>query len=239
MTGTECDVAIVGAGPTGLTIANYLRAAGIRTVLIERNEGTVREPRAVSIDDESLRTMQALGLVDQVLADVALDYGSHYFTASGSCFAKVEPTTREYGYPRRNAFLQPRLEATLREGLHRFPSVTGLFRHEQTGFVQDEDGVTLTLRGPEGEPLQLRSRCVAACVGGRSPIREDLEIAMTGSTYDQKWLIVDLVATKESFRQTRVFCLPQRPGLTLPGPHGARRYEFMLRPDETEAMVTE
>ena len=80
------DVAIVGAGPTGLTLANILGQAGVRTVLIERNPGTVQEPRAVSIDDESLRTIQSIGLIDNVLKDVAQDYGSLYFTAGGrSC----------------------------------------------------------------------------------------------------------------------------------------------------------
>src|SRR5690349_12403993 len=136
----ECDVAIVGAGPTGLTLANYLGDAGVRVFVVERNATTVQQPRAVSIDDEALRTMQALGLIDEVLKDVALDYGSHYFAPDGTCFAKVEPTTREYGFPRRNAFLQPKLEATLREGLKRFPNVTALFRHERTGLSEDRDG---------------------------------------------------------------------------------------------------
>src|SRR5918992_1317310 len=123
----DCDVAMVGAGPTGLTLANLLGLAGLRVVLVERNETTVQEPRAVSIDDEALRTMQAAGLIEAVLKDVALDYGAHYFTPGGVCFAKVEPKTREYGYPRRSAFAQPKLEATLREGLARFGNVSALF----------------------------------------------------------------------------------------------------------------
>ena len=62
-------VAIVGAGPTGLTLANLLGVYGVSCVLIERNAATVHEPRAVSIDDESLRTMQAAGLAAEVAAD--------------------------------------------------------------------------------------------------------------------------------------------------------------------------
>jgi len=49
------SVAIIGAGPTGLVLANLLGKAGIRTLLVEANPATVGEPRAVSIDDESLR----------------------------------------------------------------------------------------------------------------------------------------------------------------------------------------
>ena len=54
-------VIVVGAGPTGLTTANLLAQYGVEVLLIERNTSTVQEPRAVSIDDESLRTMQAVG----------------------------------------------------------------------------------------------------------------------------------------------------------------------------------
>ncbi len=58
----EPQVLIVGGGPTGLTLANLLGCEGIRTLLIERNPGCVPEPRAIALDGESLRTIQAAGL---------------------------------------------------------------------------------------------------------------------------------------------------------------------------------
>lgn len=235
----DCDVAIIGAGPTGLTIANVLGCGGVRTVLVERNDGTVTEPRAVSIDDESLRTMQAIGLIDEVLADVALDYGAHYFTPGGICFAKVEPKTREFGYPRRSAFIQPLLEATLRKGLARFSHVTTLFRHEMTGFSEVEDGVRIDVTGPGAPRVTIRARYMVGADGGRSVVRKAIGATLVGSSYRQRWLIVDLGATKETFRQTRVLCNPERPAICLPGPHGVRRYEFMLRDDEDEVAVAE
>src|SRR5579863_4741289 len=106
---------VVGAGPNGLTTANLLARYGVDVLLVERNETTVQEPRAVSIDDESLRTMQAIGVVDAVLSRVVLGYGSDYFSARGSCFLRVRPTATEYGYPRRNAFRQPVFEQQLRD----------------------------------------------------------------------------------------------------------------------------
>ncbi|RAI40105.1 bifunctional 3-(3-hydroxy-phenyl)propionate/3-hydroxycinnamic acid hydroxylase, partial [Rhodoplanes roseus] len=239
MTPLVCDVAIVGAGPTGLTLANLLGRAGVSVVLVERNEGTVREPRAVSIDDESLRTLQAAGLIDAVLADVALDYGSRYFGPDGRRFLAVEPSGRDYGFPKRNAFEQPRLEATLRAGLSRFAGVTTLFGHACESAAEDATGVTLMLRDPAGAAVELRAKYLAACDGGRSMFRKLVGATMTGSTYRQRWLIVDLAATKERLRQTRVVCDPARPLITLPGPGGIRRYEFMLRDDEDDAAATE
>src|ERR687893_343490 len=168
MQDVDYDVAIIGAGPTGLTLANLLGAAGVRVALVERNETTVQEPRAVSIDDEALRTMQAAGLVDAVLKDVALDYGAHYFTPAGVCFAKVEPKTREFGYPRRSAFTQPKLEATLREGLARFGNVSALFGHSCEDVSEGDGAVEAAGRSPEGGERTIRARYLVGCDGARS-----------------------------------------------------------------------
>ena len=80
----------------------------------------MHEPRAVSIDDESLRTMQAAGLAAEVIGETVAGYGSHYYSARGRLFAKVQPTEQPFGFPRRNAFRQPIFERQLREGLGRF-----------------------------------------------------------------------------------------------------------------------
>jgi 3-(3-hydroxy-phenyl)propionate hydroxylase len=234
----DCDVAIIGAGPTGLTLANLLGAAGVRVLLVERNETTVQEPRAVSIDDEALRTMQAAGLIDAVLKDVALDYGAHYFTPTGVCFAKVEPKTREFGYPRRSAFAQPKLEAALRDGLARFSNVAALFGHACESVAERDGAVEAVIRSPEGREQAIRARYLVGCDGARSMVRRAIGANLAGSTYEERWLIVDLASTKERFRQTRVLCNPARPVITLPGPHGIRRYEFMLREGEAEEEVT-
>ena len=108
-------VVVVGAGPNGLTTANLLARYGVEVLLVERNATTVQEPRAVSIDDESLRTMQAIGVIVDVVSRAVLGYGSDYFSAGGSCFLQVRPTAKEYGYPKRNAFRQPVFEQQLRD----------------------------------------------------------------------------------------------------------------------------
>src|ERR1700730_9862257 len=108
-------VVVVGAGPNGLTTANLLTRYGADVLLIERNQTTVQEPRAVSIDDESLRTMQAIGVVDAVVSRIVPGYGSDYFSARGSCLLRFRRTAKEYGYPRRNAFRQPIFEQQLRD----------------------------------------------------------------------------------------------------------------------------
>ena len=63
-------VLVIGAGPVGLAAANLLAARGVPVVLVERNPTTSDEAKAISLDDESLRTLQA--------ADKGLHLGALY-----------------------------------------------------------------------------------------------------------------------------------------------------------------
>jgi len=230
------DVLIVGAGPVGLLLANLLGTHGVDTTVIERHQTTVAEPRAVTLDDESLRTLQAAGLAEAVIRDLVLGYGVQYFSWRGKPFASIQPTRQEFGYPKRSAFRQPLLERTLREGLRRFPSVRILFGHELESLRQGEEGVHCGVRA-HGEARRIEARWAVGCDGGRSTVRELCGIALQGDTYAERWLIVDLAGRTSSLRHTQTYCDPVRPAIRLPGPQGTLRYEFMLHAGEDDAFA--
>ncbi|MBC7201959.1 MAG: bifunctional 3-(3-hydroxy-phenyl)propionate/3-hydroxycinnamic acid hydroxylase [Pusillimonas sp.] len=232
-------VTIVGAGPVGLMLANLLAAYHVPVVVIERHHTTVQEPRAVSIDDESLRSLQIPGLDDALKATCAMDYGSVYLGPDRQPFASVSPTGAEYGHPRRSAFAQPLLEAMLVKNLAKYPHAHIRFGEEVVSLEQGNDWVKLTIERDDGSKYVHTSQYAAACDGGRSPLRRMLDIGMHGNTYEKKWLIIDLKGTHDNFRQTRVYCDPRRPGINLPGPNRTRRFEFMLLEDETDEQVTD
>jgi 3-(3-hydroxy-phenyl)propionate hydroxylase len=227
-------VIIVGAGPTGLTLAGLVARYGPDVLVIERNTQTVQEPRAVSIDDESLRTRQSVGVIDELVPNLVLGYGSEYFSPGGRRFLKVKPKTLEYGYPRRSAFRQPILEALLRNNLERNHNATAWFAAELIEFSQSEASATLRVR--KGEAIiELSCDYLIGCDGGRSSVRQGLGIELHGSTFRERWLIIDLDQTTDPTRDTKVYCNPSRPCLSLPGPNGTRRFELMLHDGEEEA----
>ena len=226
-------VIVVGAGPTGLTLAGLLARYGIDVLIIERNPQTVQEPRAVSIDDESLRTMQSVGVINELVPKIVLGYGSEYFSPAGRRFLKVKPTTLEYGYPRRNAFRQPVLELILRDKLSRYVNATIWFETELVEFAQSEEAVTARVRW-NGEIVELTCDYLVGCDGARSFVRQSLGIEMHGSTFRERWLIIDLEQMTDLTRDTKVYCNPMRPCLSLPGPNGTRRFEFMLHDGEQD-----
>ncbi len=82
-------------------------------------------------------------------------------TPKGRCFADIQPMTDEFGWSRRNAFIQPQVDAVMYHGLQRFPQVRCLFSPRRVeAFSQTGDCVTLNLKGPDGE-RETRARGLA------------------------------------------------------------------------------
>ena len=152
------DVAVIGAGPCGITMANLLAVYGVRAVVIDAQPGIYEYPRAVGIDDESLRTYQAIGVVGRLLEDIVQNTPIRYYTSWGRLMAHVEPSVRPFGWPRRNNFLQPLFEAALREQAASSDSVELLLGARLTGYQQDADGVTAEVANSAGAAVRLRAK---------------------------------------------------------------------------------
>lgn len=233
------QVAIVGAGPVGLAIANYLGQMGVSVLLIEKLESLIDYPRAIGIDDESLRAMQAVGLVDKVLPHTTPWHAMRFMTPKGRCFADIQPMTDEFGWSRRNAFIQPQVDGVLYEGLSRFPHVRCLFSREVEAFSQNGDNVTLNLKGSAGEHETVRADWLVACDGGASLIRRTLNIPFEGKTAPNQWIVIDIANDPLATPHVYLCCDPVRPYVSAALPHGVRRFEFMVMPGETEAQLSE
>lgn len=233
------QVAIVGAGPVGLTIANYLGQMGVSVLLIEKLESLIDYPRAIGIDDESLRAMQAVGLVDKVLPHTTPWHAMRFMTPKGRCFADIQPMTDEFGWSRRNAFIQPQVDGVLYEGLSRFPHVRCLFSREVEAFSQNSDNVTLNLKGSAGEHETVGADWLVACDGGASLIRRTLNIPFEGKTAPNQWIVIDIANDPLATPHVYLCCDPVRPYVSAALPHGVRRFEFMVMPGETEAQLSE
>ena len=176
-TNYSTDVAILGAGPVGLTIANYLSKQGVSVTMVEQLDSLIDYPRAIGIDDESLRTIQSLGLVDQVLPHTTPNHAMRFLTPKGRCFADIQPLTREFGFSRRNAFIQPQVDQVLLQGLKQYENTQVLFSRQLTQFSQDAEGVTLNLQNEQGNTETVRTQYLIACDGGNSYVRRNLGIA--------------------------------------------------------------
>ena len=229
----DTQVLVVGAGPVGASIANLLGCYGTPTLIVDRSPHVLDYPRAVGLDDEALRTFQAAGLADDMLRDMIQNVPMRMYTAARQCFAEILPSTREFGWFRRNLFSQPLGEVVLRRGLERFPHVELRLGTELIGLAQDETGVTATLRDAQGAQSQVRARYLVACDGGRSTVREGiLKLPFEGRTHAAKWVVIECDQDPLDAPYTALHCEPARPYVCLRLPYGLRRWEFMLFPGE-------
>ncbi len=239
VTTISTQVAIVGAGPCGITIANYLGLYGIQTLLLERSETILDYPRAVGADDEALRSWQGIGLADELLHDMIQNAPARYYNSKGRCFAQVSPKEQPHGWPRRNLFIQPLTEVTLRKGISRFPSVTFMQGVEVTGLSQDQEQVCLKAQDSAGNELQIDCQYVVGADGGKSTIRGLIGVSLIGKTHTNKWLVVDVLNDTLDAPFTAIHCHPERPSISIHLPYGYRRLEFQLQPTDDEEKILE
>ena len=239
------DVAIIGLGPVGGTLANILGAYGIRTVVLERRPAAYHLPRAVAFDDEIMRIFQSLGLSDQMTGITAVGEGVDFVDAGGNVLVTwprpkvLSPNGWYVNY----RFHQPALEQVLRDGMARYPHVSVRLGNEVTNIDQDSDGVTLTVARNGGSEIgAVRAAFVVGCDGANSFTREAMGAGIDDLGFNEPWVVVDLVLKRERADLTPRsihYCDPARSATYVFIGAGRRRWEFRLRPEDDPATITE
>ncbi|WP_191413633.1 bifunctional 3-(3-hydroxy-phenyl)propionate/3-hydroxycinnamic acid hydroxylase [Salinibacterium sp. ZJ450] len=230
------DVAIIGAGPAGLSLANLLGRYGVRATLLEARDTLIDFPRGVGLDDESLRSMQAMKLTDAVLPHTTPQHVMRMVNGRGRVMVEIRPGTDEFGWSRRNGFLQPLVDRALYEGLARYEHIDVRFGHTVETLDDRGDHVMVTANTDSGTTT-LRARFVVGADGGKSLTRHHIGTSFKGQSPSTRWLVVD--CNDDPLGTPNVFlgADPRRPYVSIGLPHAVRRFEFMLFDHEPDELV--
>ena len=192
----DTDVLVVGAGPTGLMLANQLARRGVRVRIIDRHAGPARESRALGVQARTLEIYSHLGIADQAVA-LGKKADGAVLWAEGRRAARVPlgDIGRDVSpYPYLLVLGQDDNERLLGEAL-RNQGLSVQWNTELVGLTQDTDHVTATLKNPDGRRAEVTVPWLAGCDGARSSVRELSGIAFEGAPYQHVFFVADLQMT--------------------------------------------
>ncbi|NDK37904.1 hypothetical protein DT603_03505 [Pseudoxanthomonas gei] len=192
----DTEVLIVGAGPTGLMLANQLARRGVHSLLIDRHAQPARETRALGVQARTLEIYAQLGVVERALALGKRATGAQLWT-QGRKAARVPlidagslltpyPCILVLGQDDNERILGDRL-ADWDQPVHWNTSLQSL---------QQRDGhVTATLAVAAGAVREVRARWVAGCDGSHSTVRALNGIPFEGAPYEHVFYVADVQAS--------------------------------------------
>jgi 3-(3-hydroxy-phenyl)propionate hydroxylase len=236
MTSSVHDVAIIGAGPVGATLAAHLAKRGLSVVVLERDVDVYPLPRAGHLDAETLRNLREIGAWSDAPGWSIVNEGMDFVNGDGQLLLRMTVVdSPDHTAPKSNLFHQPSLDRLIRErAVHH--GATLLLGHEVVSVSEDPDVVKLTARDLGGCDVEIAASWVVGCCGARSFLRRHMNTSQIDLQFDEPWLVVDVIVNDPevpSPTRTVQVCDPRRPSTIVPMPAPRRRFEFMLLPGET------
>ncbi len=235
-------VTIVGGGPVGLTLALGLANHGVPTVLIEADDSVCFGSRAICISRRSLEIIERCDALDKFL-EVGLPWaGGRSFYRNEEVLHFTMPQDHNQKLPPMINLAQYHIEQYLLDAAERRPDLIDIRWQTRVAAIEHRtDGVTLSLTTPTGN-YRLETDWVVASDGGRSTIREELGFKLQGTSYEGRYVIVDIFLESDRPTERLAYFDPSsNPGSTVlvhRQPDNVWRIDYQLRDGEdAEAAV--
>ena len=223
---SQCQVLVVGAGPTGLVLAAQLLARGVRTRVIDKGEGPARQSRAVSIYARTLELLDTMELAETFIAHGHQVRRLHWYAGRRTLLnLDLARNGSRYGFVLH--LPQSETERLLRA---RVRDLGGVIEQgvELVRLAPDGNAVDATLRDATGRDTELSAGYVVGCDGAHSRVRHELGLAFEGQPYPQDWLLAD-VALDGVGRDNEAHMFFRPNGLPLVcAPMGGHRWRVVM-----------
>ena len=233
-------VAIVGAGPIGMTAALVLARYGVRCVLLDRKETFNDGSRAICIARPSMHILERIGAVEPfVKKALGWRFGRSYYRGEQIFQLEMPQPPGEKYLPMYN-LQQQYIEQFLHDAVAACDLIDMRWQSELTDLTCRSDGVSLSIASPAGD-YHLDADYVLAADGARSPIRSQLGLRMKGDNYEGRYVIADIRMDHDFPTERRAFFESGgNPGGTVlihKQPDNIWRVDYQLREGENEEEV--
>lgn len=240
-------VVIVGGGPVGLAVALGLARHGVRSVIVEADDGVCQGSRAACISRRSLEIVDRLGALDAFVAKGLPWTGGRSFHGDTEVFRFSMPHGPHDRLPPMINLQQYYAEQYLVDAIDRCnttaPGTIDIrWASEVTALDEDEDGATVAVSNPLGT-YRIAADWVVACDGGQGFVRRRLGLPMQGTTYDDRYVIIDIELRSAYPTERRAwFDPPWNRGSTVlmhKQPDDVWRIDYQLRHGESPEAALE
>jgi 2-polyprenyl-6-methoxyphenol hydroxylase-like FAD-dependent oxidoreductase len=189
-TRADVDVLVVGAGPSGLTLASELRRHGASCRVIDQLTEPVTFSKAAVVHARTMEVFDAMGVAEPILARSRTLHGTSMYAGNKRVVHVSFDGMIQSPYPHAYGISQFDTERALTGHLTRLGGAIerGV---KLAGFTQDDEAVTATIERPDGATEQVRARWLVGCDGAHSPVRKALGITFLGEPYEQSLIQTD------------------------------------------------
>ena len=191
----QTDVLIVGAGPTGLMLANQLARRGLKPLIIDRHAGPAEQTRAMAVHARTLEIYASMGIADEAVRRGARGTGANIWS-NGRWRARLPLGDIGKGvspFPYVLMLGQDENERILGDNLARL-GVRVQWNTELVSINQTPSHVDAVLKQRDGTSRQVRATWVAGCDGARSSVRQLCGIGFPGEPYEHTFFVADTEA---------------------------------------------
>jgi 2-polyprenyl-6-methoxyphenol hydroxylase-like FAD-dependent oxidoreductase len=187
------DVVIVGAGPTGLSLACQFVRHGVDFVVVEKNGSVTPYSKAIGVHARTLEIYEQLGLAREAV-EQGMIAGKIRLLSGGEVRGEFELSNVGEGmspYPFVLMLEQSKNERLLYDYL-KSRGRDVLWNTALESFSQNEAGVTALLKSADGDSQTIEARYLVGCDGAKSPVRHALGLAFEGSTFERTFYVADV-----------------------------------------------
>jgi 2-polyprenyl-6-methoxyphenol hydroxylase-like FAD-dependent oxidoreductase len=188
----KTDVIIIGAGPTGLSLACQLIRYGVDFVIIDKKVGVTPYSKALGVHARTLEIYEQIGLAEKAVTQGTIA-GKARILEGGDIKGEVDLSSVGKGlsqYPFMLVLEQSKNERLLYDYLQS-QGKDVLWQTELETISQDETGVAAQIKTAGGESQIIEAKYLVGCDGAKSPVRHLLEVKFEGSTFERLFYVAD------------------------------------------------
>lgn len=235
---------IAGGGPVGFAVALSLASRGVATLIVEADQTVCIGSRAICLSRRTLEILDRLGILAPFQEKGLAWTGGRSFHRSEEVLHFTMPNDTDQRLAPMTNLQQYYIEKFLLDAVMRYPDLIEVrWGTRVEGLRQTSEGVVVELSSDVASYVT-ESDFVIACDGARSRVRQSLDLRMNGTSYEGRYIIVDIEIDLDlPTERLAWFDPPSNPGRTMlmhKQPDNVWRLDYQLHPDENpEAMVRE